>query len=318
MSRRWSTSSRPARFDLAIIEAVSAAPMAGRVQGTTSMFSFGRGLGLWEGILAALAIPHLLVTPQVWKRAVLAGTSKDKPASIAFAQGLFPGVSPLPTPRCRVPHDGLADALCPAEHGRRLRAGTGPSLKALFLMFVEVKSRGPNRASRADTSPRMALPTPVLEELTDGIERGSYAGRGPDVVERAADGVRRAIGKLVRLLDDDDPAVVEKAYAALAPLGQAAIVGGLTGALVRAGSPRLRERTLAVLEHFDPEHDLIIVAALKRALPRERDPDVAARMRWLSFKIVARAMNEMCRPTHTSTGTTDAVASLVAPPHHPG
>jgi crossover junction endodeoxyribonuclease RuvC len=110
--------------DLAILEAVSAAPVAGRVQGTTSMFGFGRGLGTWEGILAALAIPHMAVTPQIWKKAVLAGTARDKPAAIAFAQGLFPGVSLLPTPRCRVPHDGLAEALCLAEYGRRLLAGS--------------------------------------------------------------------------------------------------------------------------------------------------------------------------------------------------
>jgi len=109
--------------ELAILEAVSAAPVAGRVQGTTSMFSFGRGLGLWEGILAALAIPHVAVTPQVWKKSILAGTARDKPAAIAFAQGFFPDVSLLPGPRCRVPHDGLADALCLAEYGRRLRAG---------------------------------------------------------------------------------------------------------------------------------------------------------------------------------------------------
>ena len=109
--------------DLAVIEAVSAAPVAGRVQGTTSMFGFGRGLGLWEGILAALAIPHVAVTPQAWKKSILAGTAKDKPAAIAFAQGYFPAVSLLPGPRCRVPHDGLADALCLAEYGRRLLAG---------------------------------------------------------------------------------------------------------------------------------------------------------------------------------------------------
>ena len=62
--------------ELAILEAVSAAPVAGRVQGTASMFGFGRGLGIWEGILAALAIPHLAVTPQVWKKAVLADTAR--------------------------------------------------------------------------------------------------------------------------------------------------------------------------------------------------------------------------------------------------
>jgi crossover junction endodeoxyribonuclease RuvC len=117
--------------DLAIIEAVSAAPMAGRVQGTTSMFGFGRGVGLWEGALAALSIRHLSVTPQVWKKMILAGTAKDKPAAIAFARGFFLGVSLLPTPRCRVPHDGLSDALCLAEYGRRILAGSSQIAKAL-------------------------------------------------------------------------------------------------------------------------------------------------------------------------------------------
>jgi crossover junction endodeoxyribonuclease RuvC len=70
--------------DLAILEADSAAPVVGRVQGTTSMFGFGRGLGLWEGILAALAIPHQAVPPQTWKKVVLAGTARDKPVAIAF------------------------------------------------------------------------------------------------------------------------------------------------------------------------------------------------------------------------------------------
>jgi crossover junction endodeoxyribonuclease RuvC len=110
--------------ELAILEAVSAAPVAGRVQGTTSMFGFGRGVGLWEGILAALRIPHQAVPPQSWKKVVLAGTARDKPAAIAFAQARYPAVSLLPTSRCRVPHDGLADAICLAEYGRRLVAGT--------------------------------------------------------------------------------------------------------------------------------------------------------------------------------------------------
>lgn len=37
-------------------------------QGVTSMFSFGRGLGLWEGILAAFNWEPDMVTPQTWKK----------------------------------------------------------------------------------------------------------------------------------------------------------------------------------------------------------------------------------------------------------
>ncbi len=53
--------------ELAILEAVTAAPVAGRVQGTTSKFGFGRGLGLLEGILAALRISHQVLPPQARK-----------------------------------------------------------------------------------------------------------------------------------------------------------------------------------------------------------------------------------------------------------
>ena len=111
------------RPELVVLEAVSAAPVAGRVQGTKSMFGFGRGFGIWEGIIAALRLPHLLVAPQSWKKVVLEGTAKDKLAAITFAQRRFPGVSLLATPRSRVPHDGMADALCLADYGRRQLVG---------------------------------------------------------------------------------------------------------------------------------------------------------------------------------------------------
>ena len=106
-------------IDLAVIEAVGPRPG----QGVASMFSFGRGLGLIEGLLGGLRIPYQLVLPQAWKRSVLAGTARDKAAAIAFAGRLFPSVPLRATPRCRVPHDGIADALCLAEYARRLLLG---------------------------------------------------------------------------------------------------------------------------------------------------------------------------------------------------
>ena len=105
--------------ELAVIEAVGPMPR----QGVASTFRFGEGYGLWLGMLAALRIPHEAVAPQAWKKVVLSGTARDKAAAVEFAMRRFPGVSLLATPRSRVPHDGLADALALAEYGRRRLGG---------------------------------------------------------------------------------------------------------------------------------------------------------------------------------------------------
>lgn len=95
------------------VEQVHAMPK----QGVTSTFNFGMGFGCILGILKALNMKYTLVKPQTWKRAM--GVTADKKTSIRKAQTLFPKVSLLPTPRCRVPDDGLAEALLIAEFGRR-------------------------------------------------------------------------------------------------------------------------------------------------------------------------------------------------------
>lgn len=93
------------------IESVHAMPG----QGSVSMFRFGEGYGLWIGIIAALGLPHTKVTPQAWKKALMAGI-KDKDASRQRAQELFPQcVAEL----SRKKDIGRADALLIAEYGRR-------------------------------------------------------------------------------------------------------------------------------------------------------------------------------------------------------
>jgi crossover junction endodeoxyribonuclease RuvC len=99
---------------LAVIEKVGAMPG----QGVSSTFTFGCGYGQIQGILAGLGIPMELVTPQAWKKVILAGTGKDKDAAIAYCRRAFPDV-PLVLPRCRIPHDGIADALCLMQFGLR-------------------------------------------------------------------------------------------------------------------------------------------------------------------------------------------------------
>src|ERR1019366_6452496 len=48
----------------AIIENVHSMPK----QGVSSTFKFGMAFGVVQGVVGALAIPYLLVTPQVWKK----------------------------------------------------------------------------------------------------------------------------------------------------------------------------------------------------------------------------------------------------------
>ena len=69
----------------AYLEQVSAFPG----QGVTGMFNFGMSYGVVQGILGALQIPVVLVTPQAWKkRAGLIG--KDKDYARTLAQRLYP------------------------------------------------------------------------------------------------------------------------------------------------------------------------------------------------------------------------------------
>ncbi len=99
----------------AVVEAVHSMPG----QGVASCFSFGRSFGSVLGVLAGIGVPVELVTPQAWKKLILPGTLKDKDAAIAWCRRVHPGVSLIPNERARVPHDGIADALCIAEYGRR-------------------------------------------------------------------------------------------------------------------------------------------------------------------------------------------------------
>lgn len=72
------------------LERVGAAPVQGRKQGGSSMFTFGHAAGVADGVVAALELPVTLVTPQAWKRgAGLIGTDKD--ASRTRAIQLWPG-----------------------------------------------------------------------------------------------------------------------------------------------------------------------------------------------------------------------------------
>lgn len=104
------------RYELAVgptvhLERVSAMPG----QGVSSMFNFGMGFGVIQGVVAALGIPVKLVTPQSWKkRAGLIG--KDKDNARTLAQQLYPSA-----PLGRKKDIGRADAILIAKFGQEVR-----------------------------------------------------------------------------------------------------------------------------------------------------------------------------------------------------
>lgn len=84
-------------------------------QGVSSMFSIGRGLGIWEGLLAGMGFPFQLVQPREWQKLLtgLPGNPKDR--SVAYVSRKYPQVDLRATDRCKKPHNGKADAITIAE-----------------------------------------------------------------------------------------------------------------------------------------------------------------------------------------------------------
>jgi crossover junction endodeoxyribonuclease RuvC len=101
--------------DTAWIERVHALPK----QGVTSSFNFGLSYGIARGVLAALAIPVTLVTPQEWKRHFRLGPDKNEARLIASR--MFPANARDFT---RVKDDGRAEAALLALFGSQQASGS--------------------------------------------------------------------------------------------------------------------------------------------------------------------------------------------------
>lgn len=94
--------------DKVVIEKVSAMPG----QGVTSMFSFGKSVGIIEGVCAALGLPVEFLTPQSWKKkAGLIGKDKDYSRTMAIQK--YPEFAPRLSRKKDV---GRADAIHIAMH----------------------------------------------------------------------------------------------------------------------------------------------------------------------------------------------------------
>ena len=86
---------------VAVMEKTGAMPG----QGVSSMYQFGRSVGMLEGILAALQIPVSYVSPQVWQKDV--GSRDGKDGNRARAAELYPAYA---GEFARKKDDGRADA----------------------------------------------------------------------------------------------------------------------------------------------------------------------------------------------------------------
>jgi crossover junction endodeoxyribonuclease RuvC len=112
INRLWEVSQSEQEI-VCCLEKVGAMPG----QGVVSMFNFGQSVGYIKGVLEAFKIPYQEITPQKWKREF--SLNSDKAASAEVCRKLFPDISLLATPRCKKPHDGMAEALLMAEYARR-------------------------------------------------------------------------------------------------------------------------------------------------------------------------------------------------------
>jgi crossover junction endodeoxyribonuclease RuvC len=86
---------------MAVVERVGAMPG----QGVSSMFQFGRSVGIIEGVLGSLSVPMTALTPQVWQK--LAGVRGGKDAARLRAIEIFPAYAQA---FARKKDDGRADA----------------------------------------------------------------------------------------------------------------------------------------------------------------------------------------------------------------
>lgn len=90
------------------------------IEGRTSLFNYAAAWGRLDGILTALGIRYVMISPQTWTKKMHAGTTKAKPKVRSFeaVKRLAPELDLLATPRCSKPHMGIVDAYLIAEFVR--------------------------------------------------------------------------------------------------------------------------------------------------------------------------------------------------------
>lgn len=94
-------------------------------EGRSSLWSFGTSNGKTRAVLEILGLSFMAVNPKDWQSTILRGTKKDKAAAIGFCLQKWPQAD-LKQGSSQY-RDGLSDALCLAEWGRRSIVGDGNS-----------------------------------------------------------------------------------------------------------------------------------------------------------------------------------------------
>lgn len=93
-------------------------------QGVSSTFKYGTSYGGLLTVLQVLQIPYTLVRPYIWKLRLFGeDNTSGKGVPIKYVEGRWPEVNLRRTSRCRVAHDGMADALCIAAYGELIEHG---------------------------------------------------------------------------------------------------------------------------------------------------------------------------------------------------
>jgi crossover junction endodeoxyribonuclease RuvC len=102
--------------DLAIVERVAAMPK----QGVASTFKFGASYGALLGVIGALGIPSVLVTPTKWKKHFALDAEKERARALALR--MWPARSELFS---RKKDHGRAEAALLARFGAETWRGGG-------------------------------------------------------------------------------------------------------------------------------------------------------------------------------------------------
>ena len=87
--------------------------------GSKQAFKTGYGYGAIEGILCALELSYIIVSPKTWQKKLFEGlnSTDTKQSSLLFCHRKWPTEDWTPTERSQKAHDGLTDAACIAYYG---------------------------------------------------------------------------------------------------------------------------------------------------------------------------------------------------------